>query len=302
MSILTSSRPAEPNAEGRPGWPRPSSPPAAEILELSHRIHADPEPAFEEHHAAAWVAEALARHGFEVEAPAGSLATAVRAVKRGGRRRWSSDRDPRRVRRAAGPRPRLRPQHDGRVGRRCRDRPRLDRRRAARRDRLPRLSGRGTRQRQEGDDRRRPVRGSRRGAAVPPLRPQPRLQLAARVRGHRRRLHRPPGARVVGSVDGQERARRDDPAVQLGRPLAPAAPAARPVSTGSSRRAGTAANIIPERTRAWFMLRSHGAGVLRDHEDPVPADVRGRRPGDRHDRRRGLLGWRDDDEQQPSPR
>ena len=51
----------------------------AEILELSHRIHADPEPAFEEHHAATWVAEALRGHGFEVEHPAGSLATAIRA-------------------------------------------------------------------------------------------------------------------------------------------------------------------------------------------------------------------------------
>ena len=30
-----------------------------EILDLSHRIHANPEPAFEEHQAAAWVAEAL---------------------------------------------------------------------------------------------------------------------------------------------------------------------------------------------------------------------------------------------------
>ena len=56
-----------------------------EIIDLSHRIHADPEPAFEEHHAAAWVAEVLRGHGFEVEHPAGSLATAVRAVKRGGR-------------------------------------------------------------------------------------------------------------------------------------------------------------------------------------------------------------------------
>ena len=56
-----------------------------EILDLSHRIHADPEPAFEEYHAAAWVAEALRRHGFEVEYPAGSLATAIRAVRRGGR-------------------------------------------------------------------------------------------------------------------------------------------------------------------------------------------------------------------------
>ncbi|MEA2653950.1 MAG: hypothetical protein QOI37_1177 [Chloroflexota bacterium] len=56
----------------------------AEIVDLSHRIHADPEPAFEEHHAAAAIAAVLARHGFEVELPAGSLPTAVRATHRGG--------------------------------------------------------------------------------------------------------------------------------------------------------------------------------------------------------------------------
>ncbi len=55
-----------------------------EILELSHRIHADPEPAFEEHHAATWIAEVLARHGYQVEHPAGSLPTAIRATRRGG--------------------------------------------------------------------------------------------------------------------------------------------------------------------------------------------------------------------------
>jgi amidohydrolase len=57
----------------------------AEILDLSHRIHANPEPAFEEVQAAAWIAEILARHGFAVEHPAGSLATAIRAIRRGGR-------------------------------------------------------------------------------------------------------------------------------------------------------------------------------------------------------------------------
>lgn len=57
----------------------------AEILELSHRIHATPEPAFEEHRAAAWVAEALERHGYAVERPAGRLATAVRGRRAGGR-------------------------------------------------------------------------------------------------------------------------------------------------------------------------------------------------------------------------
>lgn len=56
-----------------------------EILELSHRIHATPEPAFEEHLAAAWVAEALERHGYTVERPVGSLATAVRGRLAGGR-------------------------------------------------------------------------------------------------------------------------------------------------------------------------------------------------------------------------
>ena len=56
-----------------------------EILELSHRIHAQPEPAFEEHRAAGWIADALERHGFAVEHPAGSLATAIRATRAGGR-------------------------------------------------------------------------------------------------------------------------------------------------------------------------------------------------------------------------
>ena len=56
----------------------------AEIVELSHRIHAHPEVAFEETQAAGWIAEALRGHGFEVELPAGSLATAIRATRRGG--------------------------------------------------------------------------------------------------------------------------------------------------------------------------------------------------------------------------
>ena len=56
-----------------------------EILDLSHRIHAHPEVAFEEEQASAWVAEVLARHGFSVERPAGRLATAVRATRSGGR-------------------------------------------------------------------------------------------------------------------------------------------------------------------------------------------------------------------------
>ncbi len=56
----------------------------AEILALSHRIHANPEPAYEEFQAATWVADAVRAHGFAVEHPAGSLATAVRGRLRGG--------------------------------------------------------------------------------------------------------------------------------------------------------------------------------------------------------------------------
>lgn len=85
MSALTTTRPAEPHADSKGRLAAAVEAARQEILELSHRIHADPEPAFEEHHASAWVADLLARHGFEVEHPAGSLATAVRAVRRGGR-------------------------------------------------------------------------------------------------------------------------------------------------------------------------------------------------------------------------
>src|SRR5664279_4196953 len=55
-----------------------------EILALSRAIHADPEPAFEEHRAAARVADAIAAHGYVVEHPAGRLATAVRGRLSGG--------------------------------------------------------------------------------------------------------------------------------------------------------------------------------------------------------------------------
>ncbi|HYM82721.1 MAG TPA: M20 family metallopeptidase [Candidatus Dormibacteraeota bacterium] len=54
-----------------------------EILELSHAIHADPEPAFEERRAAARVAEGVARHGYVGQQPAGRRETAVRGVLRG---------------------------------------------------------------------------------------------------------------------------------------------------------------------------------------------------------------------------
>lgn len=52
----------------------------ADLLGLSHRIHAHPELAFEEVRASAWVAEALAAAGFAVEHGCYGLPTAVRAM------------------------------------------------------------------------------------------------------------------------------------------------------------------------------------------------------------------------------
>jgi len=61
---------------------------APEALELSHRVHAAPEIAFEELRASAWTAELLEGHGFEITRPSGGLETAFVA-------RWAG--------RAAGP-------------------------------------------------------------------------------------------------------------------------------------------------------------------------------------------------------
>ncbi len=85
MPSLSATRPAEPYAEAKARLAQAVESARDEILGLSHRIHADPEPAYEEHHASAWIAGILAAHGFDVTYPAGSLATAIRAVRRGGR-------------------------------------------------------------------------------------------------------------------------------------------------------------------------------------------------------------------------
>ena len=84
MPDFTSVRPAEPEAELKSRVAAAVEAARPEIIELSHRIHANPEPAFEEHQAAAWIAEILRGHAFEVEHPAGSLATAIRAIRRCG--------------------------------------------------------------------------------------------------------------------------------------------------------------------------------------------------------------------------
>jgi amidohydrolase len=82
---LTAAAPAEPHADGKRRLAEAVEANRDAILELSHRIHANPEPAFEEHQASAWIADVLRKHGYEVEHPAGSLKTAIRAVRRGGR-------------------------------------------------------------------------------------------------------------------------------------------------------------------------------------------------------------------------
>ena len=84
-SSLTASRPAEPHADGKQRIAEAIEAARATILDLSHRIHGNPEQAFEEHQASGWVADILRAHGYAVEHPAGSLATAIRAVRRGGR-------------------------------------------------------------------------------------------------------------------------------------------------------------------------------------------------------------------------
>jgi amidohydrolase len=51
----------------------------AELLELSHRIHANPELRYEEHESSGWLADYLASAGMEIEKPYCALSTAFRA-------------------------------------------------------------------------------------------------------------------------------------------------------------------------------------------------------------------------------
>jgi amidohydrolase len=82
---LTLVRPAEPHADAKARLAAAVDASRDEIIGLSHRIHANPEPAFEERQAAGWVVEILRSHGFEVQHPAGRLETAIRATRPGGR-------------------------------------------------------------------------------------------------------------------------------------------------------------------------------------------------------------------------
>ena len=56
-----------------------------EALDLSHRVHANPEIAYEERQAASWTAELLERHGFDVTRPVAGLETAFVARRPGAR-------------------------------------------------------------------------------------------------------------------------------------------------------------------------------------------------------------------------
>ena len=85
MDPLTDAQPSAPFADVKARAAQAVEDARHEILDLSHRIHANPEPAFEEFEAARLVSEAIARHGFVVEHPVGSLATAVRGRLAGGR-------------------------------------------------------------------------------------------------------------------------------------------------------------------------------------------------------------------------
>ena len=102
---------------------------------------------------------------------------------------------------------------------------------------------------------------------------------------------------VVRSVAGQERARRADRAVHLGRPVAPAAPAdgARPRHhprgrDGGQHHPGPRVGLVhdPQRRR----------GRLRGDARALPRPVRGGGAGHRHDRRGDVLRARPDDAQQ----
>ena len=74
---LTVHQPAPPHVEMKARLAAAVEAHRGEIVQLSHRIHAHPEVAFEEQHAAEWVAAAVARHGYAVAHPAGRLPDAV---------------------------------------------------------------------------------------------------------------------------------------------------------------------------------------------------------------------------------
>ena len=258
-----------------------------EILDLSHRIHANPEPAFEEHQAAAWVAD---------------VAGAATASPSSTRRAASTPRS------AAG--------SPGGLGT---DGPRIGV--LAEYDALPGLghgcghntmaaSGVGaaialagvarrrSRARSCSSARRRRSAGAASSscsttgcsrASTPPCCTTPATATTSTARPLASEdvsvvFHGPPVARVVRAVGGPQRPRRDDRAVRpasgLWRQQLP--PHCR--VHGIIQEGGTAANIIPDRTRAWFMIRSADQAYYEVMKAPLPRAVRG--GGDRRGRAR----------------
>ena len=236
---IAAARPAEPFADLKARAAAAIEDARDEILDLSHRIHANPEPAFEERQAAAWVAEAIARHGYAVEQPVGQ--------PRNRRARPAHRRPRRRTARGSGSSPSTtrclawataaattRWRRPGSARRS----PWRRSRRPARRDRVPRHArgGAGLRQAMMIDDG--AVRRARRRAPVPPLRPgscrdarrSPREDVDVTFTGFG-------GPRRRGSVERPERARRDDRAVRLVGLWRQQLPTRLRASTGSSRKA-----------------------------------------------------------------
>lgn len=81
---LSDHRPAEPFADVKARAAAAVEAASAQLIDLSHRIHAKPEPAFEERYAAAACADMVEAAGFTVERGPGSLETAVRGRLVGG--------------------------------------------------------------------------------------------------------------------------------------------------------------------------------------------------------------------------
>ena len=80
-----------------------------ELVDISLDIHAHPELNYQEYHAAQVLADALERHGFQVERGVGGVETAFRAIMPGGQWGWPDCGLTGGVRCPAGDRPRLRP-------------------------------------------------------------------------------------------------------------------------------------------------------------------------------------------------
>ena len=123
------------------------------------------------------------------------------------------------------------------------------------RDRLPRHAGRGAGERQGDHDRGRPLRGPRRRAPLPPVRPNhvrswPLASEDVDVVFH--------GLQAHASSDPWKGRNALDALILLFTSVGLWRQQLRPTARvhGIVREGGTAANIIPDRASAWFMIRS----------------------------------------------